>query len=250
MRGYDDKTAALTEKLKGIYDGYSSKATEFGEDMQPIMDAIGGDISDMQDWMGGYNELLGEMKPDMMHGINVERSPGMRRAEYMGAVGGQYKAADESMRRRQASQGINPYSNTGASRELGLDRAQAVAGASNKAYSDWFEQRNRDVERQNQGRADFAGLYSKSGDNLNNIMRARASMGDMQKGIYDVGMDADKATAAGYEGFVGLNENRRSEALMAEQDKAKQIQSNALTGTALQANLGAKGEWKQTGIGI
>jgi len=250
MRGYDENTAALTDKLRGIYDNYSKNADQFGEDMQPIMDAIGADIGQLQTWMGGYDELLAEMRPDMMSGINVESSPKMRRAEYMGAVGGQYKAAEESMRRRMSSQGLNPYANTGATREFGLERAGAMAGASNKAYSDWHEQRNRDVERQNQGRSDFAGLYSKTGDNLNNVMKARGGLAGMYGDIYNVGLEGEKATAGGYEGLVGLNENRRSEALKLEQANAQQRQSNALTGSNMQANLGVKGEWKHTGRGI
>ncbi|MCB0628064.1 MAG: hypothetical protein KDC43_30075 [Saprospiraceae bacterium] len=244
MRGYDAKTTELTDKLRSIYDSYDGYAAEFGDDIKPIMDAIGGDIDQLKDWMGGYDELLAEMKPGMMNGIDVENSAAGRRAEYMGNVAGQYGAAEDTMRRNMISQGLNPNSNTGATRDFRLQRAGALAGAANQAHTDYREAHNRDMGLQNDSRAQFAGLYSKQADNLNNIMQARGGLAGIHKSIYDTRLDAQKAKAAGYEGLTGLNENRRSEALQLEQANAKQRQANLNARTELQAGLGSAGQWK------
>jgi hypothetical protein len=246
IAGSEEQSAALTDKLKSIYDGFEGYATEFGGKIEPIMDALNGDIGKMEQWMEGYQGLLTEIKPTMMHGLQIDPTAAGYRAEYMGNVGAQYDQAQEQMNRQMAQQGINPYSNTGATRDMALNRAGAVAGAANQAYANWRQDYNTNMQAQQDAMAKYAGLYGKTGDYFGDILKARSGMADTYRGLYDSRLQAQIAKAQGYEGLLGLEFQKWQTGLQGAQQQSMINQQNAAMASQMQMGLGAAGEWHGT----
>ncbi len=246
LAGLDKESEAYVENLKGIYDSYQGYVTDFNEDIEPIMAAMDKDIEGLEDYMGDYQGLLSDMKPTFTDGIDVEASASNRRAEYMGAVGDQFGAAEDSMKREMAGQGLNYYANKGAGRDFKLKRAAGMSTASNKAYADWREQHNRDVQAKQAGMATYADLSSREGDMRSNIINARGGMAGMHKGIMDTRLAAETAKASGYEGLLGLTEGRRTEALeLGKHQQGMRVQASAANANmATQLTGGELDQWK------
>jgi hypothetical protein len=213
LAGYDAESKGYVNVLKNIYNNYQGYANEYEGDIQPILDAMDEDIGNLSGYLDEYRGTLGEMKPTFMSGIEVEASPAMRRAEYMGGVAGQFDAAEGAMRRDAASQGINPYTNKGARRSMLLKRALAMGGASNQAYDDWREQHNQDVQAKQQGMATYADLESRVPQMYSGVLNARGSMLDAHRGVLDTRLKAQGMKAQGYENLLDRTEDRRSETL-------------------------------------
>lgn len=243
LTGATKESDALMAKLKTIYDSYEGAIGNYEGDMKPIMEALNGDIAGLNEYMKGYQSLLQEIKPGMLGGINVEAGPEQRRAQYMGSVASQYGQAEDAQRRQMASQGMNPYANKGASRSMALDRAGALAGASNQAYSDWHQQHNKDVAQQQAATANYAGLYGKQGDWYGDIFKARAALGGMWGNIYDTRLKAAMARGAGYEGLVGVQEQRRAQAMQGQQFQAGLDAQAGALGAQLSAQV-ANAPWQ------
>lgn len=243
IAGAEQESAALTDKLKGIYDSYQGYTKDFEGDIKPIIEALNGDIGKMEKWMEGYQGLLTEIKPTMMGGLQIDPTAAGYRAEYMGNTAAQYGAAEEQLRRQQAQQGINPYANTGQTRDFALQRAAGVAGAANQAYAAWRQDYNQNMQAQQQAMAQYAGLYGKTGDFFGDILNARANVGGFYKGIYDSRLDAQKAMAAGYEGLLGLEQQKWQTGLQGAQQQSMINAQNAQMAAQMQMGLGAAGEW-------
>lgn len=213
MAGHDATTAAYVNQLKSIYDNYGKYAEQFGERARPIIDAIGGDIEELNTSIVDYTKLLSEIKPTMMHGVKVDPSATRTREEYMGNVAGQFAQAREAQKRNMASQGMNPYANTGASRQLSLAQAAGQTTAANSAYKDWREQYNRDMQAKQQAQAAYAGLEMGKGNMVMGKGQLRGQQLSGEQSIFGAQMGAEQAKAAGIEGLTGLAEARRAEAL-------------------------------------
>jgi len=232
MAGYDEESDMLTEKLTSIYDSYQGNAEKFGEDMQPIIDGLEGDLAGLTEWMGGYSDLLNEIKPNMVGATQLDPTANRYREEYVGNVASQADAADAAARREQASQGINPYENTGSQRESKLNRSAAIASASNQAHRDWRSDYNRDLAQEQNSNAMFADLYGKTGDHYGTSIGARTALAGVNQGMYDTTLQAQQAKAAGYENLYGNNQNSRTEALnlgVQEQNARQQQFNNAMS---------------------
>lgn len=243
IAGAEKESQVLTTQLKSIYDSYQGYATDFEGDIKPIMDALNGDIGKMEKWMEGYQGLMTEIKPTMMSGMKIDPTAAGYREQFMGATADQFDQAQQEMMRQQAQQGINPYANTGQSRDFALDRAGALAGSANSAYAAWREDYNKNMQAQQAAMAQYAGLYGKTGDFFGDILQARAGIGNMYKGIYDTRLDAQKARAAGYEGLLGLEFQKWQTGLNAAQQQSMINAQNAQMAAQMQMGLGAAGEW-------
>lgn len=244
ISGAEQESAALTDKLKSIYDTYEGKFGEYQADMKPILEGLEGDIGKMTDWMAGYEQLLGEIKPTMMGGLQIDPTAAGYRAEYVGNVAAQYDQAEEAMRRQQAAQGINPYANAGASRDMALSRAGAMGGAANEAYAAWRDDYNRNMQAQQQAMSQYAQLYGKTGDYFGDIMQARAGMGGLYKGLYDTQLQAQMAKAQGYEGLLGLEQNKWQTGLSAAQQQSMLDLQKNMFNAQLASKHANDTEWK------
>lgn len=220
LAGYDRESAALTDKLKSIYDSYTGSYEELEGKVQPIMDLIEGDIGKFEDFMGDYEGLVSGMEGDFLNSIIIDPNASRTRAEYMGNVASQYDQAEAAQRRSAIQQGINPYANRGGAREMALQRAGDLAGAANQAYGDWREQYNRDIQRQQAANEAYAGLYARRGDMYGDLLGARSGMLNAQRGLMDTRLAAQQARAQGYEGLLGLEQQKRQQALELGQQQA------------------------------
>lgn len=248
MAGHDATSSAYTKQLKALYDGYGQYAKDYGTKAQPIIDALTGDIKGLEGYRGDYEKTLGEIKGTLLDGINLDPSATRTRERYQGNVAAQFATADEQQRQNMASQGLNPYANTGASRATNLTRAATMADAGNKAYADWHNQYNNDVVAKQNGQASFAGLQSKLGEMQNNIMAGRSTVLNANQSIYDANMNADQAKASGYEGLASLEEARRAEALKLGQQQQANAQANNDITQQLKAKLSPGDLTRQAGL--
>jgi hypothetical protein len=120
-----------------------------------------------------------------------------------------------------ASQGLNPYANTGADRELELKRAEAMGMASGKAYSDWRQGYNRDKQAQQAATGTYLGLLGQSGKLRGDIINAKTKIGDFYGRELQASNQAKAMKAKGYEGLMSVAEARRQESLgLAQQQTA------------------------------
>ncbi len=213
LKGFDKESAALTDKLKTIYDGYTGSYEELEGKVSPIMDLIEQDIGKFEDYIGDYEGLISGMEGDFLDSIIIDPSATRTRGEYMGNVAAQYDQAQAAQRRQAIQQGINPYANRGAQRSMALDRAGAMAGAANQAYGDWRDQYNTDIQRQQQANAMYADLFGQKGQMYGDLLRARGGLLEGHRGLHDSKLAAEMARAGGYEGLLGMSENRRQQAL-------------------------------------
>lgn len=222
LKGYDRESNALQGKLRSIYDGYTGSYEEMEGKVRPILDLIEGDIGKFEEYLGDYEGLLSGMQGDFLDSIIIDPNASRTRHEYMGNVAAQYDRAQDAMRRQAIQQGMNPYANRGAQREMALGRAGAMAGAANQAYSDWREAHNRDIRAQQEANAMYADLFSRQGGMYGDLLRARSGQIAGEAGLYDARMAADRAKASGYEGLLGLQEQRRNQAIQLGQAQAMQ----------------------------
>jgi hypothetical protein len=229
MAGLDNQSNQFSEKLKGIYDGYSQYAKDYGAKAQPIMDALSGDISGMEGYIKNYGNTLAEVKDIMLNGIMVDPNATRTREQYQGGVAAAYAKTAEKQKQNMESQGLNPYANTGATRQTDLQRSADMASADNQAYSDWRTQYNKDVAAKGQLAGAYAGLEGKQVDMQGQLMGGRSNLLAGQKSLFDANLGASAATAAGYENLQGIAEQRRQEQLaLAQQASAEAAQYNDL----------------------
>lgn len=223
MAGHDAASQAYVSKLTSIYDGYAQYAKDFGDAAKPIMDALGGDIEEMQGYIKDYGNVLDEVRPTMMDGIRVDPSATRTREEYQGNVAAAYGKQKEQTANQLAAQGVNPYINKGATRDLSLAQAAAMTGAANTAYKDWREGYNRDIGTKAELQGKYAGLVGQKGALQGQVMQARGGLIDANKSIMDAKIGAGQAQAAGVEGLLTLQEARRSEALKLGQQQQENM---------------------------
>lgn len=221
MAGHDATSKNLTNTLKSIYDGYAQYAEDYEGQVQPLIDALGGDIEGMEGYIKDYNKLLEDNKDSFLNGIILDPNANRTRAKYTGAVAEQYDNAKDSMRRDMISQGLNPYENKGAARDLELNRARDIGLASGQAYTDWREGYNRDKQAQQQATGQFIGLNAAGMDAQGKIMEARKGLGDFYGNIMSSKIGAGQAKAAGYENLASLEEARRAETLGLQQQASE-----------------------------
>ena len=62
MAGHDAASQAYINQLTGIYNGYQKYAEEFGDSAKPIMEALTGDIGEMQGYIKDYGNVLDEVR--------------------------------------------------------------------------------------------------------------------------------------------------------------------------------------------
>jgi hypothetical protein len=247
MAGHDATTAQYTNTLKSIYDGYSNYADDFEGQVQPIIDALGGDIENLTGYMDNYNELLASNKDTFLNGIITDPNSSRTRSEYTTAVADEYDSARESLKRNELSQGRNPYLNTGSTRSQALDRAKALGGAEGQAYTDWRAGHNRDVQSQQNATGQYLGLQANAGRMQGDIINARAGIGSIYGNILNSRISANKEKAAGYEGLTSLAESRRQEALGLGQQQQENARQNADIKQQLTAKLTARDKRFATG---
>lgn len=229
MAGLDNNSNEFADKLKSIYDGYGKYAKEYGDKAQPIMDALTGDISGMEGYIKNYGSTLAEIKDTMLNGIQVDPTSTNTREQYQGAVASAYGKNEEQQKQAMESQGLNPYANTGATRQNDLSRTAAMTNADNQAYSDWRTQYNKDMQAKGELAGAYAGLVGKQADMQGQLFTGRGLLLEGQKGIYDANLGARKDTAAGYENLMSVNEQRRQEQLaLAQQAQAQANLDNDL----------------------
>lgn len=236
MAAHDAASASYTKKLKALYEDYNKYATTYGDQAQSINDALAGDIEGLQGYIGDYKNTLNDIKSNMMDGVNLDPSATNTREIYQGNVAAQFGKAREKQKQEALSQGLNPYSNTGANRANSLAEAASLADAGNKAYTDWRSQYNNDVQAKQRGQSQFATLQAGLGTMHNGVMSGRGMMLNTDKSIFDAKMKANEFKATGYEGLSSLQEARRSETL----GFAQQKQNNAQTYNDLMQQTKAK----------
>lgn len=236
MAGHDATSQAYVNQLQSIYDGYQKYAQEFGDNAKPIMEALTGDITEMQGFIKDYGDTLDEIRPTMMDGINVDPSATRTREEYQGNVAASFDKQRQQQKMNMVSQGLNPFANKGADRQMALSEAAAMTDAGNTAYRDWRTQHNNDIQAKQKGQATYAGLIGQKGVMQGQIMDARRGLIDTNKSIMEAKIGAGQASAAGVTDLLSLAENRRQEALKLGQ----QQQENARTDADIMQQLGAK----------
>lgn len=219
MSGLDAKAGEYEQILRGVYDNYSGSVDKYAGDIEGLLDAMDGDIAKLTGYIGDYENVLAEIKPDFMNGIKVEESDGQRRATYMGNVAQQYANSEQAQNREMAAQGINPYANSGNRRANLLNRNAAMAGAGNQAYGDWLTAHNQQVQADQGAKATYAGLAAKPAELQSGVVNARGGMTGIYSDLINQGLEADKAKAAGYQYLNDVNSGRRSETLQLAQNK-------------------------------
>lgn len=242
MEGLDEESAQLTNKLKSIYDSYQSGLDTYNENMAPLLEGLENDLVGLNDWMVGYQDTLNELKPNFVGAVRLDPNATRYREEYVGNVAAQADAADRATRMDMASQGINPYANAGMNRQHKLERASAIAGASNQAYRDHRADYNADLAQEQDANARFADLYSMTGDHFKTAVNARTGISNIYSMQHNNGIQAAQNKAAGYEGLLGLNQTKRVEALeLGKHHEAAQQNANAL---ALNAYNSSNKNWE------
>jgi hypothetical protein len=236
MAGHDATSAAYTQKLSAIYDAYGKYAADYGDKARPLIESLGGDISHMEGYLKDYSGTLADIKDVMMNGIVVDPTATNTREQYQGNVAAAYDKLDQKQAQDMASQGLNPYTNTGAIRQTGLARTAAMADAGNKAYSDWRTQYNNDMQAKQAGMANYAGLEANKGAMQGQIMTGRGLQLTGEKSIMDANAQASQLQATGYEGLQSQENSRRAESLALGQ----QQQANARTNDDLAQQASAK----------
>lgn len=236
MRGHDAASQKYINQLTGIYNGYQKYAEEFGDAAKPIMEALSGDIAEMQGYIKDYGNVLDEVRPTMMDGIRVDPSATRTREEYQGNVAANYGKQKEQIAAKLASQGINPYVNKGASRDMALSQAAAMTNAANTAHKDWREGYNRDIGIKAALQGQYAGLIGNKSAMQGQVMQARGGLIDVNKSLMDAKIGAGQAKAAGLSDLLSLQENRRQETL----SLAQQQQENARYQDDMKQQLEAK----------
>lgn len=236
MAGFDAQSAGYADQLTALYKGYGQYAKEYGDKAQPIIDALNGDIPQMESYIKSYGSNLDEIKDTMNNGINLDPSATRTREQYQGNVAAANAKATDLQKQQMNSQGLNPYANTGATRATNLAGAASMADAGNKAYADWHTQYNTDVQAKQKGMAGFADLQSRQADAQSKLMEGRGLVLGANKSIMDANIAASKDQATGMEGLASVNESRRAEALKLGQ----QQQENAANKTDLTNQLLSK----------
>jgi hypothetical protein len=245
MAGLDNQSNQFSDKLRGIYEGYSNYAKEYGAKAQPVIDALSGDIAGMDGYIKDYGKTLAEVKDTMLNGIQVDPNATRTREQYQGGVAAAYAKTAEQQRHDMESQGLNPYANTGATRQTALAQSAAMADADNQAYSDWRTQYNKDMQAKGQMAGAYAQLEGKRVDMQGQLMGGRSSLLGAQKSIFDANLGASQATASGYENLQSIAEQRRQEQLaLAQQAQAAAAQDNDLK-QQQEAKLTSKDLWYQ-----
>jgi hypothetical protein len=217
MAGHDKTTNAFVNQLKGIYDSYGKYVEEYGKNAKPIIEALGGDIEQMQAGIGDFTKLLAEIKPTLMDGVVVDPTAARTREEYTGNVAAAHGHAREQQKRDMISQGMNPYANTGATRAGHLAEAAGKTDAANTAYSDWRRQYNEDMKAKQQGALGYASLEASKQGMHGNVMQARGMQLGAHGNLLQNQLGATKLKAEGTEGLLGHAESRRAEALALQQ---------------------------------
>jgi hypothetical protein len=255
MGGLDSSATQYHQQLKDIYDSYGKYADEYGAKAQPLIDAMTGDIKGMEGYIGNYATTLASIKDTMLNGIQVDPTSTNTREQYQGSVAASYAKEGEKQKRDMESQGLNPYANKGASREMSLARSADMAAADNQAYTDWRSQYNQDVQAQQAGMESYANLEGQQVGMQDKLLGARGVLLDGQKSITDVNFAALGAKASGYETLASQIEARRQEQLaLAQQAQAqanldndlKQQMEAKLTGTDKMMGAGG-GNFKEWG---
>jgi hypothetical protein len=227
MAGYDNKSAGYADQLTALYKGYGQYAKEYGDKAQPIIDALNGDIPQMESYIKNYGSNLDEIKDTMNNGINLDPSATRTREQYQGNVAAANAKATDLQKQQMNSQGLNPYANTGATRATNLAGAASMADAANKAYADWHTQYNTDVQAKQKGMAGFADLQSRQTDAQSKLMEGRGLILGANKSIMDANIAASKDEATGMEGLASVNESRRAEALKLGQQQQENAANTA-----------------------
>jgi hypothetical protein len=186
------------------------------------MDALTGDISGMEGYIKNYGDTLAEVKDTMLNGITVDPNATRTREQYQGGVAAAYAKTAEKQKQDMESQGLNPFANTGATRQTELARTADMANADNQAYSDWRTQYNKDMQAKGQMAGQYATLEGKQADMQGQVMSGRSGLLSGQKSIYDATMGATQAKAAGYENLQSISEQRRQEQLALAQQAQEQ----------------------------
>lgn len=236
MAGHDATSAQYTAKLNSLYDAYGKYAKDYGDKAQPIIDALTGDIKDMQGYVKDYGNTLGEIKDTMMNGINVDPNASRTKEEYQGNLAAAYGKQREQQIQNMQSQGLNPYSNQGADRQASLQFAAGSTDVANKAYDDWRKGYNADMQAKQRGQAMYAGLQSKQGELQGQVMQGRGGLLNATKSIYDANMTSGQAQQSVTTDLMSQENSRRAEALALGQ----QQQANARTNADLKQQMQAK----------
>jgi hypothetical protein len=61
MAGDDHASQTYIDNIQLIYNGYLQYANDFGENAQPIMDALTADIKEMQNYVTDYDNILNNL---------------------------------------------------------------------------------------------------------------------------------------------------------------------------------------------
>jgi hypothetical protein len=236
MSGIDNTSNGYVSQLQDLYNQYGTNAAGYQANVQPIAQAIGTDITGMTNTNQAYQKTLDEIAPTMLNGIQVDPNASNTRNQYMGAVADQNKGAEQAMQQNSASQGQNPYANTGANREFALANGAGMANASNKAYNDWRTQYNTDMTNKGNLAASYAGLQSNLGAMENNVVNARGTQAGIYGGILGAQNTATGAQAQGAQDLLSYEQQQKQIQLQL----AQQQQNNAQRANEIAANLQSK----------
>jgi hypothetical protein len=100
------------------------------------------------------------------------------------------------------------------------------------------------MQAQQAAQSQYAQLYGKTGDYFGDIMSARAGMGNLYKGIYDTNLQAQMARAQGYEGLLGLEQQKWQTGLAAGQQQSMMDLQKSMFNAQLASKHANDQEWK------
>ena len=237
MAGHDATTEKYTNTLRSIYDGYSKYAKDYEGNVQPLIDSMTGDIENMSGYIDNYDELLLQNKDTFLSGIVLDPNASRTRSEYTNATSDYYENAEDKLKRDSLSQGRNPYENKGSIRDMAMEKAKALGGASGQAYTDWRESYNQDKVSQQNAVSQFIGMQGKAIEGQQGVIDAKRGISDIYGNILNSKIGADKERATGIEGLTSLSEARRQEALALGQQQQENTRNTADITQQLSAKL-------------
>ena len=236
MAGYQSTASDYVNQLQNIYTAYGDYAKQYGEEAQPIIDAMTGDISTLKTDTGNYGKVLSQIQPLMTNGISLPNAANVQN-QYMANEASQLNASEQSQKMNAESQGQNPYANTGANRANSLARASGMADAANSGYNAWQSQYNTAVEAQQSADANFAGLTGNKATLDSSVVNSENNLLGANKSILDANNTALGGQSNTTQALLGYNENQQAQQLALGQQEVANAQHNADITQQLQAKM-------------
>jgi len=213
LAGNDNIANKYSSQLKSIIGNYGTAFSTYKGNITPIIAAMSKDIDAANAQVDDYAAYVKSKQDSFERGILVEPNATARQERYRGAVADQYAGAQDSFRRQQASQGINPYRDSSANRDFRIKAAAASADATNRGYEDFRAQHNADVQKKQAALAKYADLLGVGANLRTGLAGARGSLLDAQTGLFQGELESNRLKAQGINNLYKQNQDRRTEAL-------------------------------------